>query len=136
VTQPYIFHFFKNKEELFNAVLDRAATRIEDAFAQVEGTANSIVKNMSQSFLSIMATHRDEVLMVMQAHAIAESQIREHLKKIYRNIHQTIVARFKMADIRNAEAEAARFMATGHFIVVIEVLDVPEMFNFKDEPMA
>nr|WP_281282493.1 TetR/AcrR family transcriptional regulator [Paenibacillus piri] len=134
VTQPYIFHFFKNKEELFKAVLDRAAARIEEAFSHVEGSADRIVKNMGHSFQAIMAAHRDEVLMVMQAYTIAEPPIREHVKDIYRSIHRTIEARFREADVHHAEEEAAKFMATGQFLVVIEVLDMPEMYLFKREP--
>ncbi|MED4583529.1 TetR/AcrR family transcriptional regulator [Brevibacillus choshinensis] len=136
VTQPYIFHFFKNKEELFIAVLDRAVMRMKEGFSRVEGSADSIIHNMGKTFQSIMATHRDEVLLVMQAHTIAETQIREHTKEVYRKIHRTIAERFQTAGVSNAEVEAARFIATGQFIVVIEVLDVPEMYCFKNEHKA
>ncbi|WP_037464517.1 TetR/AcrR family transcriptional regulator [Shimazuella kribbensis] len=131
VTQPYIFHFFKNKEELFKAVLDGAAKRMEEAFLKVEGSASSIMHNMGRSFHSILTTHRDEILLVMQAHTIAEPGIREHTKKIYQSFHQSIANQFKQAGVENAESEAAKFIAAGQFIVVIEVLDIPEMYSFK-----
>lgn len=40
VTQPYVFHFFKNKEELFKAVIDRAFSRIIDTFSEVGAPAD------------------------------------------------------------------------------------------------
>ena len=117
-------------------MLDRAAQRMKEGFSQVEGSADSIIHNMGNTFQSIMATHRDEVLLVMQAHTIAETEIREHTKEIYRNIHRTIAERLQTAGVSNAKTEAGRFIATGQFIVVIEVLDVPEMYCFKNEPKA
>jgi AcrR family transcriptional regulator len=36
VTQPYVFHFFKTKEQLYIAVLDRAFHRMQHAFASVQ----------------------------------------------------------------------------------------------------
>ncbi|ANE46556.1 TetR family transcriptional regulator [Paenibacillus swuensis] len=127
VTQPYIFHFFANKEELFKAVLDRAVMRLAEAFSQVDGSADLIIQNMGRSFQAIMESHRNEILMVMQAHAIAEEQIRDYMSTIYRNIHRTISAKFQDAGISRPEEEATRFMAKGQFHVVAEVLHLDEL---------
>lgn len=118
---------------MYRAVLDRAAGRIEEALSRAEGAADTIVNNMGEAFQAMMATHRDEILMVMQAHAIAEPPIREHMREIYRRIHRTVAARFEEAAIADAHEEAARFIATGQFIVVIEVLGIPEMYGFKEK---
>ncbi|MFC6604185.1 TetR/AcrR family transcriptional regulator [Ectobacillus funiculus] len=53
VTQPYVFHFFKNKEELFKAVIDRAITRIYETFTQVEAPSDRLMETMgTRSFKS------------------------------------------------------------------------------------
>ena len=44
VTQPYVFHFFENKEGLFKAVIDRAFSRIYDTFAEIQAPADQLLK--------------------------------------------------------------------------------------------
>lgn len=50
VTQPYIFHFFDNKEDLYIAVLKHAYDRIHDTFMEVEAPADQLVGAMGSSF--------------------------------------------------------------------------------------
>src|SRR5688572_2427958 len=90
VTQPYVFHFFKNKEELFKAVIDRAFSRIYDTFAQVNAPADQLIETMGHAFEQIIQTHRDEVLMVMQAHAISDQGIREHVSSLFLKIFESL----------------------------------------------
>ncbi len=132
VTQPYVFHFFKNKEELYNAVIDRAFSRVYDTFAEVEAPADQLMERMGKVFVEIMHTHRDEIVMVMQAHAISEPGIREHVRVKFRMIHESITAKFDRAGIPNAEAAASRFIATGLLITVSEVLDLPQLCHFTN----
>ncbi len=80
VTQPYVFHFFASKEELFKAVVDRAVNRIYETFAGIEAPADRLEETMGMAFVSIMNVHRDEILLVMQAYTIAEPVIREHVR--------------------------------------------------------
>jgi AcrR family transcriptional regulator len=131
VTQPYVFHFFANKEALFNAVIDRAASRIYETFAEVEAPADRLEETMGTAFIDIMNTHRNETLVVMQAYAIAEPLIRQHVREKFRLIHEAIIAKFQRAAIPNAEAAASRFMGIGLLITVSEVLALPEMVCFK-----
>jgi AcrR family transcriptional regulator len=133
VTQPYVFHFFKNKEELFNAVIDRAVNRIYETFSQVEAPANRLMETMGHSFFHIMQAHRDEIILVMQAHAISEPKIREHVREKFRIIHESIVAKFERVGIPDAEAAASQFIGTGLLITVSEVLDLPQLICFKDD---
>ncbi|WP_028403264.1 TetR/AcrR family transcriptional regulator [Ectobacillus panaciterrae] len=133
VTQPYVFHFFKNKEELFKAVIDRAINRIYETFTQVEAPPDRLTETMGHAFLQIMEAHRDEIIMVMQAHAISEPVIREHVSEKFRIIHEGIIAKFERAGIPNAEAAASQFIGMGLLITVSEVLDLPQLLHFKDK---
>lgn len=131
VTQPYVFHFFANKEELFKAVIDRAMNRIYETFIGVEAPADQLENTMGMAFIAMMNVHRDEILLVMQAHAIAEPVIREHVRDKFRLIHETVTARFEQAAIPNAAAAASQFIGTGLLITVSEVLALPQLICFK-----
>ncbi|MDF2962022.1 MAG: TetR family transcriptional regulator [Paenibacillus sp.] len=133
VTQPYVFHFFKNKEELFKAVIDRAVNRIYETFSRVEAPADELMVTMGHAFMQIMKAHRDEIVMVMQAPAIAEPVIREHVREKFRIMHESIVKKFEGAGIPNAEAAATQFIGTGLLITVADVLALPEMLCFTDK---
>ena len=131
VTQPYVFHFFANKEELFKAVVDRAMNRIYDTFTGVDAPADRLEETMGMAFIAIMNTNRDEILLVMQAYTITEPVIREHVRDKFRIIHEAITAKFKKANISNAEEAASQFIGTGLLITLSVVLDLPQLFCFK-----
>ena len=87
VTQPYIFHFFKNKEELFISVIDGAFLRIYDTFKDAMAPKDQLIETMGTAFMEIMRTYRDETVLVMQAHAISEPLIRDHVRSKFQDIH-------------------------------------------------
>lgn len=132
VTQPYVFHFFENKEELFKAVMDRAFGRIYDTFAQVDAPADQLIETMGHEFEQIIQTHRDEVLMVMQAHAISDPGIREHVSSMFLKIFESLTLKFDKAGIPNAKETAAHFIGTGLLITLAEVLNLPQLTHGKD----
>lgn len=127
VTQPYIFHFFDNKEDLYIAVLKRAYDRIHDTFMEVEAPADQLVGAMGSSFFNLMQTHRSEVLMVMQAYTISEAGIKEHSAKLYKTIFDEVTAKFQKAGLPDAEEKAIRFMSMGLLATLSEVLNLPEI---------
>jgi AcrR family transcriptional regulator len=133
VTQPYVFHFFSNKEELFKAVIDRAFSSIYETFAKVEAPADQLIETMGHAFTQIIQTHRDEVLMVMQAHSISDSGIREHVRKMFHTIFESLTLKFERAGIDHAKETAANFIGTGLLITVAEVLNLPELCTGKEE---
>jgi AcrR family transcriptional regulator len=132
VTQPYVFHFFENKEELFKAVIDRAFSRIYDTFAEVNAPADQLIETMGHAFEQIIQTHRDEVLMVMQAHAIPDPGIREHVSSLFLKIFESLTLKFDKAGIPNAKETAAHFIGTGLLITLAEVLNLPQLTQGKD----
>ena len=132
VTQPYVFHFFENKEELFKAVINRAFGRVYDTFAEVQAPADELIETMGHAFEQIIQTHRDEVLMVMQAHAISEPGIREHVSSLFLRIFESLTLKFDKAGIPNAKETAAHFIGTGLLITLAEVLNLPQLTHGKD----
>lgn len=131
VTQPYVFHFFASKEELFKAVVDRAVNRIYETFSGIKAPADRLEETMGMAFVSIMNVHRDEILLVMQAYTIAEPVIREHVRDKFQIIHKVITAKFLEAHMPNADAAASQFIGTGLLITLSEVLDLPQLLCFK-----
>lgn len=127
VTQPYVFHFFENKEELFKAVIDRAFSRIYETFSKVEAPADQLIEAMGRGFNQIIQTHRDEVLMVMQAYTVSEVGIREHIRKLYRTIFESLTLKMERVGVPKAKETAARFIGTGLLITLAEVLNLPEL---------
>ncbi|MDR9855683.1 TetR/AcrR family transcriptional regulator [Paenibacillus sp. VCA1] len=132
VTQPYVFHFFSSKEELFIAVVDRAVGRIADAFSQVEAPADQLMETMGIAFENLMHTYRAETLLVMQSYTIAEPAIREHMRERFSTIFNWIIKKFTTAGLPEPEVAASQFMSMGFLITVAEVLDLPQMLSFKD----
>lgn len=131
VTQPYVFHFFASKEELFKAVVDWAVNRIHETLAGIEAPADRLEETMGMAFVSIINVHRDEILLVMQAYTIAEPVIREHVRDKFHLIHEVITAKFQGAHVPNADAAASQFIGTGLLITLSEVLDLPQLICFK-----
>jgi len=82
---------------------------------------------MGRGFAEIIQTHRAEVLMVMQAHTISEPGIREHSRKLYRKMFESLTMKMDRAGVPNAKVEAARFIGTGLLITLAEVLEIPEL---------
>lgn len=131
VTQPYVFHFFKNKEELFNAVIDRAVGRLYDTFMQVEAPADQLAESMGKAFKQILQTNRDEMIMVMQAHAISEPAIRMHVREKFRLMNEVFIAKFEAAGMPNPRAAAGHFLSIGLLITLSDVLELPELLQFE-----
>mgnify|MGYP001369108216 CR=1 FL=1 len=129
VTQPYVFHFFKNKEELFKAVLDRAFYRIHDRFMEIEAPAEQLVEAMGHEFFEVINQHRDEVLMVMQAYTIPEPFIRNHVSELYQLIYDSLVRKFDAVGIKHPEMHASQFIGTGLLITLSEVLNMPNLIQ-------
>ncbi|MCF6411409.1 TetR/AcrR family transcriptional regulator [Pseudalkalibacillus salsuginis] len=133
VTQPYVFHFFSNKEELFKVVIDRAFSRIYDTFSEVDAPSDQLIPTMGRAFFEIMQTNRDEVLMVMQAYTISDEGIREHVRKMYNKIFESLTLKMDLAEIPNPKESAADFIGTGLLITLAEVLDMPELLEAKNK---
>jgi AcrR family transcriptional regulator len=133
VTQPYVFHFFASKEALYQAVMDRAFSRIYQVFEEIEAPADKLYEAMGHGFIEVMKSHRDEILMLMQSHTIAEPIIREHVRGKFKLVYDTVLDRFQKAGLPEPGVKASDFIGDGMMLTLAEVLGLPELcwFNKK-----
>lgn len=127
VTQPYLFHFYKSKEELFLAVLDKGTSIIHDAFLKVEGEGHQIMEQMGMAFQTLMETNRDELLLTMFAFVTPEPAIRIFAHDNHMKIYLMIREKFEKAGIENAAIEAKQFIGIGLMISMAEILNEPRL---------
>jgi AcrR family transcriptional regulator len=127
VTQPYVFHFFKNKEELFQAVLERATDRLFEVFEGVQAPAEHLHLAMGEAFIRLMHTNRDEILMVMQSPSINEPAIRQYVRDRFDYIQMSLTSKFERVGHPNAKAATENFLASGLLITLSEVLTLPSL---------
>ena len=70
--------------------------------------------------------------MVMQAHAITDTGIRDHVSKLFLRMFESLSMKFENAGISNAKETAAHFIGTGLLITLAEVLNLPQLTHGKD----
>ncbi|MFD0671396.1 TetR/AcrR family transcriptional regulator [Cohnella sp. GCM10027633] len=127
VTQPYVFHFFKSKEQLYIDVLSRAYERLRLAFASVEAPANELSFRMGSAFNELLATHRNEMLLLMQCFATPEAEVRKFSTECFSAIYDTVKSRYEQAGVDNPGHEASMFISCGFVITLSEVLGLQKL---------
>jgi AcrR family transcriptional regulator len=127
VTQPYVFHFFKTKEKLYLAVLERAFQRMEHAFSLVESPPEELSKRMGAAFNDLLETHRNEMLLLMQCFTTPEQGVQQFAKEMFSLVYETVKERFELAEVPNAPYEASMFISCGLIITLSEVLAMPKL---------
>jgi AcrR family transcriptional regulator len=131
VTQPYVFHFFSNKEALYQAVIDRAFSRIYEVFQAIDAPPENLYVTMGHAFIGIMKSHRDEILMLMQSYTIAEPTIREHVRVKFKLVYDAVLSRFQSAGLPDPEGKASDFIGDGMMLTLAEILQLPELCKYK-----
>jgi AcrR family transcriptional regulator len=132
VTQPYVFHFFKTKEQLYLAVLDQAFHRMQRAFALVESPPAQLSKRMGMAFNDLLETHRNEMLLLMQCFTTPEPGVREFAQQKFSLVYETVKERFELAGVPNSPYEASVFISCGLIIPLSEVLGMPQLSPWSD----
>jgi AcrR family transcriptional regulator len=127
VTQPYVFHFYKSKEQLFIAVVEQSVRRIKDVFSRIEAPPEQLAATMGNAFNELLSTHRDETLLTMQSFATAEPVIRDKVRECFASVLQTVRRRFADAGLPNPVLEASLFISCGMAVAMAELLDLPEL---------
>ena len=134
VTQPYVFHFFKTKQELFLAVLDHGTQKIYDSFSAThlpEGEdVRTLLDAMGNAFLHLMKTQRDEMLLVMNAHVIDEELVQAKSREWHARMFQVVHDNLERIGAPNARQEAADFIGRGLFIAMTAQLGLEELCPF------
>lgn len=132
VTQPYLFHFFKTKESLYLAVLEKGMQTIHIAFEQFHAPADQLIQGMREVFRSLPVSHRNELLLTMYSFVTPEPAIRDFARENHRKMYNLIHHKFSQAGIANASWEAKNFIGAGLMITLAEVLDVPELSPYAE----
>lgn len=127
VTQPYVFHFFKSKEELYLAVLKQATQRILYAFSTTEAPPDRLPEAMGKAFADLLATHRNEILLMMSAFATPEPSVREYVREEFDQVYERVLGRFREAGIPNPEARTSEFIGQGMLCALAETLALPKL---------
>jgi AcrR family transcriptional regulator len=131
VTQPYVFHFFSNKEQLYLSVLDQAIQRIFNAFMNVEAPPNMLKEAMSQAFNALLDSHRNEVLVTMMAYTIPEPAIREVVRKGFDQVYEQLKMKFWQAGYSDAGREAKVFIGEGLLIALSETIQLEKLLPWQ-----
>ncbi|MFC5702818.1 TetR/AcrR family transcriptional regulator [Cohnella faecalis] len=132
VTQPYVFHFFKSKEALYLAVLERASSLIMQAFATVDAPAELLSERMGQAFVELLDDHRNEIMLVMMAYATPEPAIREYTRREFDLVFERVKERFEIAGITEPERSAQLFFGYGLIISMSEALNLPKLCPWNE----
>lgn len=132
ISQPYVFRFFKTKEELFLAALNRAFERIIQTFKNVESSSEQLVAEMIAAYEELSVLHPNEVALQVIGISVTEETIRNATKKGLSRIRSYTLERFKSAGINNAEREVTTFLARGILCNISYFLDLPELFDGQE----
>ncbi|MEC2343861.1 TetR/AcrR family transcriptional regulator [Paenibacillus barengoltzii] len=127
VTQPYVFHFFKSKEELYLAVLEQASKQIYYAFESVEARPEELKESLGLAFAKLLETHRNEILLVMMSYTIPEPAVREFTRQCFDVVYDRLKARFEQAGFPNPGNEASAFIGTGLVISLSESVGLSKL---------
>ncbi|WP_438448754.1 TetR/AcrR family transcriptional regulator [Gorillibacterium sp. sgz5001074] len=127
VTQPYVFHFFKSKEELYLAVLEQASSRIRSVFSTVQAPPDKLFEAMGHGFNNLLLTHRDEMLLVMQSYTTPEPVIRDQVRAQFALVYDMVVKRLTEANHPQPSYYASLFFGCGLIITMSEVLELPKL---------
>jgi len=129
ISQPYIFRFYKTKEELFVAALDRAFERILQTFQNVESSSEQIVANMIKAYEELSVSHPNEIALQVIGLSVTEESIRNCSKTGLSRIRNYTLERFQEANVPNAEREVTTFLARGILCNISYFLDLPEIMH-------
>ncbi|CAG7653960.1 TetR/AcrR family transcriptional regulator [Paenibacillus allorhizosphaerae] len=131
ISQPYIFRFFATKEALLLTALEVSWARIVQSFRQVVQSAapERLEHALIEAYEQILASHRHETLLQMQAQTIQEEAIREAMRSGFREVRQIVLGAFCEAGIPNPEERTLLFLARGMLCNISAALELPELME-------
>ena len=129
ISQPYVFKFFKSKEDLYLSALELAFGRIQTAFSKIQfvGSGGDLQREMIHAYDQLMADFPEEIHLQIQAFGISEPSIREKTRESFARLYQLVFEKFQKAGISEPEYTAKVFLAKGIFCNLTLVLDLPEI---------
>jgi len=129
ISQPYVFRFFKTKEALLLSALEVSWTRIIDSFRAVVETASAeaLEHELIETYERILETHKNEILLQMQAQTMREEEIRHAMQKALGEVRNMVLNAFTQAGYTNPKYRTLTFLAIGMLCNISSALDMPEL---------
>lgn len=131
ISQPYVFRFFETKEALLLAALETSWERIADSFRHVAETvsATTLEQELIEAYEGILAAHRPEMLLQMQAQTIPDAPIREVMQQGFKEVRGIVLEAFRKHGIPDPEERTLLFLARGMLCNIAMALDLPELME-------
>ncbi|WP_405156120.1 TetR/AcrR family transcriptional regulator [Paenibacillus sp. FSL K6-0108] len=131
ISQPYIFRFFKTKEALLLTALEVSWTRVIDSFRAVVETAtpDQLENELIEAYEEILQSHKNEILLQMQAQTVQEEVIRQAMQKGFTEVRDMVLEAFTAADVTNPKQKTLIFLAIGMLCNVSKALDLPTLME-------
>ncbi|MFD2208530.1 TetR/AcrR family transcriptional regulator [Virgibacillus halophilus] len=129
ISQPYVFKFFKTKEELFIAALDRAFERILQTFENVEAAPDHLVTNMVAAYEELSESNPNEISLQVIGFSVTEEAVQQSMRRGLSRIKSYTLERFHAAGIPNANREVTTFLARGILCNISFFMDLPELID-------
>ncbi|WP_068618366.1 TetR/AcrR family transcriptional regulator [Paenibacillus tuaregi] len=129
ISQPYVFRFFATKEQLLLSALEVSWMRIIKSFRQVIESASSerLEAELIEIYEEISESHRNEMLLQMQAQVIQENPIQEAMRFGFRGVHRMVLEAFRQAGDSNPKESTMLFLARGMLCNLAEAIRLPEL---------
>jgi AcrR family transcriptional regulator len=132
ISQPYIFRFFSTKEALLLSALEVSWTRIQQSFRRVvegETAPDRIESELIKAYEEILASHRNETYLQMQAQTMQEEVIREAMRTGLREVREIVLHAFREKGLQQPEERTLLFLARGMLCNIASALDMPELLE-------
>ncbi|UPK45962.1 TetR/AcrR family transcriptional regulator [Paenibacillus pabuli] len=131
ISQPYIFRFFKTKEALLLTALEVSWTRVIDSFRAVVETAtpDQLENELIEAYEEILQSHKNEILLQMQAQTVQEEVIRQAMQKGFTEVRDMVLEAFTAAGVTNPKQKTLIFLAIGMLCNVSKALDLPTLME-------
>ncbi|MDF2963848.1 MAG: transcriptional regulator [Paenibacillus sp.] len=128
ISQPYVYRFF-TKESLLVEALEVSWQRILQAFQRViDSSAPELLEEgFIRAYEEIMNSHRNEILLQMQAQTIREAPIRDVMQQGMNQVKQQVQDAFQQAGISDAQERTSDFLARGMLCNVAMAMDMPDL---------
>lgn len=132
ISQPYVYRFF-TKESLLVEALEVSWQRIMEAFKRVIGTSSpeQLEIGLIRAYEEIMESHRNEILLQMQAQTIRETPIRDAMREGMGQVKELVQNAFEQAGLPEAAVKTSDFLARGMLCNVSMAMEMPDLMVKK-----
>ena len=129
ISQPYVYRFYKTKEQLLLDALERSWDRILRAFGSVRESAGpeALETAFTEAYKAIMRQYRAEVLLQMQAQTIPDPEIRAAMQKGLKRVRDYVLQAFEQAGFPDPAERTTVFLAKGMLCNIAMAIELDEL---------